>query len=61
MIQTIAKISSAIFCILLVLTYSFGIKIMPMNMLYANYFLLNLVLLALHVSVHGFDSLKESK
>ena len=61
MIQTIAKIAAIIISIISVLTYGFGLAIVPMNALYTSYFFINVVLLTLHVTVHGFSRLKECK
>ena len=60
MINTIAKIAAVFISIISVLTYGFGLNSIPMNAIFTGYFLLNMALLTLQVSLHGFSSLKET-
>jgi len=61
MIQTIAKIAGTIICMISILTYAFGANIVPMNTLFIGYFLVNIALLTIQVSLHGFSSFNNSK
>ena len=61
MIQTIAKIAGTIICIISILTYVFGVNIVPMNTLFTSYFLVNIALLTMQVSLHGFSGFNNSK
>jgi hypothetical protein len=61
MIQQIAKIASAIICILSILTYAFGANIVPMNTLFTGYFLFGIILLTIQISLNGFSGFNKSK
>jgi hypothetical protein len=61
MIQTIAKIAGTIICIISILTYALDINIVPMNTLFASYFLFNITLLVIQISLHGFSGFTKSK
>lgn len=53
--QKIAQLAGIIVFVLSVLNYALGINLISMNTVFSSLILLNLILLVMHISKHGFS------